>query len=276
MYRSIKIILFATLAQLTASTALAEDAPAWEFSIAMGSGVLENPLADHEDGETFFLPSFSYYGDRFFVSNLTAGYALLENERFYVDLVVRPNEDGLYYKLGEDAVTTGSLTSYLTHFGAPEVGDIERDVSIVAGPSATFVTDYVDASFAYFHDVSNVHNGTETHLSLDKQYPLLGGAIGWSLGAIKKDADLVDYYYQFTDAEAGIFAARYARLHPLDDVTDQYARLHFAYPLGKGVELRLAARYNRFDLDGRNSRFIEKPETLSWFAGIQYSFGSGR
>ena len=276
MYRSIKIILLAILAQLTASTALAEDAPVWEFSIAMGAGVLENPLTDHADGETFFLPAFSYYGDRFFVSNLTAGYTLFENQDFYVDLVARPNEDGLYYKLDRNPATSGSLNSYLTLFDAPGVGDIDRDVSVVAGPSATWVTDYADMSFAWFHDISGVHDGVETHLSLDKQYPFLGGAIGWSLGAINKDADLVDYYYQFTEAEAGIFAARYARTHPVDDVTDQYARLHFSYPLTKRIELRLAARYNRFDLDGRNPRFIEKPETLSWFAGIQYTIGSAR
>ncbi|WP_346838088.1 MipA/OmpV family protein [Microbulbifer sp. SAOS-129_SWC] len=276
MYTRIRAVLLALLAQLNSVTATAaptEDAPTWEFGIALGAGVLENPLADHESGETFFLPSFSYYGDRFFVSNLTVGYALVENENFYVDLVARPNEDGLYYKLDKDAVTTGSLTSYLTHLSAPEVGDIDRDVSVMGGPSFTWVNDYVDVSFAWFHDISNVHQGTETHLSLDKRYPLLDGAIGLSLGATQKDADLVRYYYHFTDSEAGVFAPRYARLFPAGDVTDLYARVHFSYPLSKRFELRLAARYNHLDLSGRNPRFIDKPETLSWFAGIQYTFG---
>ena len=235
---------------------------------------MENPLADHDDGETNFLPSFSYYGERFFVSNLTAGVILLEEKNFYLDLVARPNEDGLYYKIADSGVTSGSLTSYLTHISAPEVGDADRDVSVVAGPSATLVTDFVDISFAWFHDISGVHDGSETHLSLDKQYPLWGGAIGVSVGAVNKDADLVNYYYHFTAEEAGVFANRYASLYPTDDVTDQFARLHFSYPLGKRLELRLAARYNRFDIDGRDARFIGKAETLNWFAGLQYSFGS--
>lgn len=272
-----KKILITLLATTLCAPLSAEEirAPEWKMSLAFGQGVLENPLADHSDGETNVLPSFSYYGERFFVSNLTAGYSLLEQSNFYLDLVARPNEDGLYYKLDDNGVTTGSLSSYLTHFYAPTVSDIDRNVSVVAGPSATLVTDFVDISFAWFHDISGVHDGSETHLSLDKQYPLLGGAIGVSLGAVNKDADLVNYYYHFTDGEAGIFASRYARQFPAGDVTDQYARLHFSYPLGKRLELRLAARYNRFDLDGRNPRFIDKPETLNWFAGLQYSFGSG-
>lgn len=278
-----KKILTALLTTLASTVACADNtgAPVWNLTFALGRGVLENPLTDHEDGETSFLPSFSYYGDRFFISNLTAGYALLEEKRFYLDLVARPNEDGLYYKVGNSDVPSGAFVSILTHAGAPgltapDVGDIDRDVSIVAGPSATLVTDYVDVSFSWFHDVTHVHDGSETHLSLDKQYPLLGGAVGVSLGAINKDADLVNYYYHFTETEAGAFAGRYKARYPVDDVTDQYARLHFSYPLGKGLEFRLAARYDKFDLEGRNERFIDKPETLNWFVGLQYTIGGGQ
>ncbi|WP_295802414.1 MipA/OmpV family protein [uncultured Microbulbifer sp.] len=282
MCKKILTTLF-TLALSVSAVAEQISAPQWKLSLAAGRGVLENPLADHPDAEVSVLPSFSYYGDRFFISNLTAGYTLLEQRHFYIDLVARPNEDGLYYKLGDDAIASGSLSSFMFQSAplfpraAPEVSEVERDVSVVAGPSATLVTDYVDLSFSWLHDVTGVHNGSETHLSLDKQFPLFGGVIGGSIGAINKDADLVNYYYQFSLEEAGpLYARRYANLYPVDDVTDQYARLHFAYPLGKQLEVRLAARYNYFDLDGRNARFIEDDETLHWFVGLQYTIGSGQ
>lgn len=111
-------------------------------------------------------------------------------------------------------------------------------------------------------------------MSFDKQYPLFGGAWGFGVGAIKKDVDLVSYYYQFTEEEADIFYNRYLQRYPLADATDTYARLHFSYPLGERFELRLAARYSDYDEAGRNLNILENPHTLSWFAGLQYSFGS--
>ncbi|WP_237067794.1 MipA/OmpV family protein [Microbulbifer guangxiensis] len=271
-------ILITSLLLLAHGTALGAEirTPQWELSLASGRGVIENPLEGRADGETFLLPSLSYYGKRFFFSNLTAGYSLVENKRFYIDLIAQPNEDGLFFQLDKPAVAAGSVSIFMPLAQAPEVSEIDRRVSLMAGASSTLVSGMADLSFSWLHDVTGVHHGSEVHLSIDKQYGFLGGALGWGIGAVHKDTDLVDYYYHFREEEAGAFAERYALAHPPGDVTDQYARLHFSYPLGKGFALRLAGRYNHFDLDGRLPRFIRKSETLSWFAGIQYSIGSGR
>lgn len=258
--------------------ALAQDedtrAPEWKVGLAVGQGVLENPLAGRSDGETSFLPAFSYYGERFFVSNMAAGFTLKEDRDFYLDLVVRPNEDGLYYHLNDDSVTMGSLTSFLGSFGGFDLEEIDRDISVMGGASGTLLTRFADISLGYFHDISEVHYGNEIQLSFAKRHNLLGGALYWEFGAVKKDADLVNYYYSLTELEAGMFARSFHSQFPADDVTDQYAKLHYAYPLGKGWALQFAARYNKFDLDGRNPLMIDKAETLSWFTGLQYSFGS--
>ncbi|QKX16844.1 MipA/OmpV family protein [Microbulbifer sp. YPW1] len=277
-FTPIALLMYLAPLFATGATPAEVQAPEWEISLATGYGVVENPIEGKRDGETYFLPNFSYYGERFFFSNLTAGYTLLENENIYLDLVARPNEDGLYYQLDKNTTASdGLLSNFMTHFrAAADPADVERNVSIVAGPSFTLVSDWVDVSFSWFHDVSDVHHGSETHLSFDKQYPLFGGAIGFGIGATQKDADLVSYYYQFTEQEAGIYYNRYALAFPAADATDTYARLHFSYPLSKNLELRLAARYNRYDEAGRNPRFIEHPQTLNWFAGVQYTIGSGQ
>ncbi|WP_460804273.1 MipA/OmpV family protein [Microbulbifer agarilyticus] len=250
--------------------------PEWKLSLAIGEGVIENPLKGRENGATNVLPSFSYYGERFFISNLTVGYTLLEEKNLYIDLVVRPNEDGIFFLLDDEQYTMASLSNFLGSVGMGEPGEnIARRVSAVAGPSTTIVTAPVDISFSYFHDISRVHYGSETHLRFDKQYPVVGGAFAWGIGAVKKDVDLVNYYYHLRPEEAGRFAFSYARQAPPDDVTDHYARVQFTYPLGNDFELKLAAKYNQFDLDGRNPLMIGKPKTLSWFAGFQYSIGSG-
>ncbi|WP_323846310.1 MipA/OmpV family protein [Microbulbifer magnicolonia] len=276
MCRILKIIT-TLLALLAHAGAMADEisVPAWKLAVASGRGVLENPLAGRGKQETFLLPAFSYYGERFFISNLTAGYNLVEEDSFYIDLVARPNEDGLYYLAGDVRVV--SLTSLLgldPYGGDNEPIKVERNVSIVAGPNATLVTDPVDISFSYFHDITGVHNGSETHLSFNKRYRLFGGAISWGLGVVNKDADLVDYYYRLRDTEMGFNSSLWFNQPEQDDVTDHYTRLSYAYPLTKNVELRLAAKYNRFDMDGRHAQLMEKSETLSWFVGIQYSIGS--
>ena len=264
-------------AQAEAATPSEVSASEWEVSLATGYGFLENPLAGKQDAETYLLPSFSYYGKRFFVSNLTVGYSLLENEHVYLDLVARPNDDGLFFQLDKNnAATNGLVTNWWTHVQATDPADVERKISIVGGPSVTLVSKWVDVSFSWFHDLSNVHHGSETHLSFDKQYPLFGGAVGFGVGAIQKDVDLVGYYYQLTEEEANIFYSRNLLRYPAADATDTYARLQFSYPLGKRFELRVAARYNDYDEAGRNINFLENPHTLSWFAGLQYSFSSGR
>ncbi|WOX04154.1 MipA/OmpV family protein [Microbulbifer pacificus] len=250
-------------------------APEWKLSFAAGRGVIENPIAGKSDGETLFLPSYSYYGDRFFISNLTVGYTLLEERNFYVDLVAQPNEDGLFYHLDSSTMTMGSLNAFLTHIGGAGEA-IERDISVVAGPSVTLVGKYADLSLASFHDITAVHYGSETHLSLDKQFPLFGGTFGYSLGAVQKDEDLVRYYYHVTEEEAGLMARAYARYYPPGDVVDRYARLHFSYPLSANLDVRFGAKYTQFDMEGRLPLLMDTSETLSWFAGIQYSIGSGQ
>ena len=277
MARIILIVLTAPLLLLFHAGVHSAEIPAhqWKLSLAAGQGLIENPLDGHPDGEIHFLPSFQYYGKRFFISNLTAGYSLIENEHFYLDLVARPNEDGLYFQMDKaSALENAAGAALFNRFPAPTADEVERKISLMSGPSATLVTAPVDVSLSWFHDISDVHHGSEVHLSLDKQYPLFGGAIGLSLGAVHKDADLVSYYHHFTEEEAGNFIRLYERRFPPKEVTDHYARLHFSYPLTQRFELRLAARYNFFDIEGRNPRFIADPETLSWFAGIQYTIGS--
>ncbi|WOX04162.1 MipA/OmpV family protein [Microbulbifer pacificus] len=281
MFRITLIILLGLPVSSWAQTAPATeigkvDVSEWEVSIASGYGFLENPIVGKPDGETYFLPSFSYYGERFFVSNLTLGYSLLEEKNFYLDLIARPNEDGLYYNLDNDTAATAAVSNFAVKLEEPGVAETERKNSVLGGPSFTLVTRFVDVSFSWLEDISDVHHGSETHLSFDKQFSLAGGAFGFGIGAIKKDMELVRYYYQFTPAEAGIYHRRYAVLFPADDAIDQYARIHFSYPLSKYLDLRLTARYNQFDLAGRNPLFIENRETLDWFAGLQYRIGSNR
>ena len=63
----------------------------------MGYGLIETHLAEGKDTELYLMPSFSYYGENFFIENLSMGYSLVENDRFIVDLATRFNLDGLYF-----------------------------------------------------------------------------------------------------------------------------------------------------------------------------------
>ncbi|GMG86234.1 TonB-dependent receptor domain-containing protein [Biformimicrobium ophioploci] len=263
-----------------AGVALA-DAPRseWQLSLAAGTGNIENPLNGWSEQAVSVLPSVRFRRDRFFIENLNLGYTLKEGHDFYVDLLLRPNEDGFYYQFEsahEEVSSFGLLPGRGPGSAVLDATSMERDLSFLFGPSATFITRLADISFGYFQDVSEVHYGSETHLSFSKSHRLFGGAVGWKFGAVQKSTGLVEYYYHPMGEEAAVLHFALSREFPADKVLDQYFNLHLEYPLTKRLSATAVARYDKFDLDGRNPEIMGVGSAFSWFAGLRYAIGSGR
>lgn len=53
----------------------------WEFALGVGVGVRTNPLFDGDNSPLILLPSISYYGERFFLDNLRAGFTVFDNSQ---------------------------------------------------------------------------------------------------------------------------------------------------------------------------------------------------
>ncbi|MCW9015599.1 MAG: MipA/OmpV family protein, partial [Kangiellaceae bacterium] len=65
----------------------------WNFGIALGLGGRSNPVVDGSNIPFVLLPSFSYYGKRFFINNLDIGYTLNEGKNSTINLISTPSYD---------------------------------------------------------------------------------------------------------------------------------------------------------------------------------------
>ncbi len=77
-----------------------ETVPVNEFrlALALGYGRLDNPRVHAKPIETFLLPSWSYYSERFYLENFTLGYSLYESDNWLFDLQTKLNEDGFFFE----------------------------------------------------------------------------------------------------------------------------------------------------------------------------------
>ncbi|AOE50428.1 MipA/OmpV family protein [Kangiella sediminilitoris] len=83
----------------------------WNISLSLGYGQVESIISNVDDFDLYLLPNISYYGESFFLENTTMGYSLYEDEDFYLDIVGKLNEDGIYFNLDDFGVFSALGTS---------------------------------------------------------------------------------------------------------------------------------------------------------------------
>jgi outer membrane protein len=77
----------------------------------LGYGQRSNPITDGDDIPVVILPKISYYGERFFLENLSAGWTLVENERHQLNLLSTLSFDQMYFRkwsVGNISIDGGS------------------------------------------------------------------------------------------------------------------------------------------------------------------------
>ncbi|MCL2917965.1 MipA/OmpV family protein [Shewanella litorisediminis] len=249
----------------------------WQVSLALGYGILENPRKKTEDITTYVLPSWYYYGEDFYVENFTLGYSLYETDWLSVDVQGQLNDDGIYFEYdGFGKLLLSDILGYKPNNGPivrpgvepPKLEPVERKLSYLGGLSATWYTPVFDLTTGVFYDVTGVHNGYEWQLSARKSFAWSWGAAGIEIGGVYKNADLVDYYYNVTQAESG---ARRPPA-PLEAATNWHVKGVLNIPLSDSLNFVLTVNHTRLGKAIRESALIERDDLFSGFAGVSYSF----
>ncbi|MDX1279692.1 MipA/OmpV family protein [Shewanella colwelliana] len=245
-----------------------------QFTLALGYGGIENPRAKSDNITTYVLPSWSYYGERFYAENFTLGYSLYESDRFIVDLQTRLNEDGIFFELdGWSNVFLSDILGYKPNkqplFGPkiPEV-PIERHISYLGGVNTSWLTPHLDINLGYYHDISGVHQGNEIHLKLKTIQPLSWGALAFEVGAIRKSSQLIKYYYHFTEAELG----RPIRESAQSASINYHASGVINIPLWQDINFVGIVTYTWLGDEISDNLMVEKDDYLSGFVGVSYAF----
>lgn len=244
----------------------------WQFAVAVGYGELENPLARQKNPSSVLLPSWHYYGEKFYLDNFNLGYSLLETRDLEIDLQTRLNEDGLLFELnGLSRLFATDLFNRMPFRNdrtPPVYENIQRHVSYLGGVQLNFPTTVATVSVGHFHDISSIHDGAETVLRVNRVFSFDAVRVGVEAGWTRKNQALVDYYYKLTPSELGYLTVRqYTRA-----TQNYHVRLVLNVPLNPDWYWLLTAEHNWLGQGIRRSFLVNKDQYSAGFVGIGYDF----
>lgn len=194
-------------------------------------------------------PLLFYHRGRFFVAGISAGYLLSSGPHHRLSLAVMPEFSRLDAK------------------DSPQLAGIRnRQWSLDGGASMEVFGRWGRYDVSVFHDVLNRSNGTE--VSTGYQYPVQLGR--WRLtpgaGLRWQNANLVDYYYGVSPAEAIPGRAAYSPSSALSP----YADVSLSTPITRHWRFRASAQYLRFADSIRDSPIVDRAGSASLILGFTY------
>lgn len=278
-YRVLKLILavvWGTLFML-ARPVLANDLQAietdrWHVEIAVGYGQLDNPRFKSEPIRSVVLPSVSYYGDRFYLDNLTLGYSLFETDNVLVDVQTHVNEDGLLFELkGLGNVLLSDLLGYAPindPYEQPQYADVERNISVLGGVYTEVPTPWFTASMGAYQDLTDVHNGHEILLKFNRRFAFEHFTTAIEFGWTYKSAELTRYYYEVgpDDIAMDVYGNR------LSGGVNSHVRGVVNIPLNASWRVVAILEYNTIDADIAHSPLLDAQHYWGGFFGFSYAF----
>lgn len=194
----------------------------WQFSVAIGAGVLTNPLAGGDNIPLLVIPYVSYYRDHFFIENTTVGYTFIDQPLFDVSVIVEPNVEQAFFERFHlrNIIAPGASLSASDKIVDSSEGNIEapgdeltsgitvpvsiddiskRDWAIDSGLLGHwYVGQHNKVSFQWLSDISGTYKGQHAKIAYHHNISLFAhnaaklqliGGLQW------KDKSLVDYYY---------------------------------------------------------------------------------
>ena len=252
----------------------------WEFALSLGYGKVTTPLTNRDDLQGSVLPVISYYGERFFIENSFVGYSLIESDSWYLDFVGGLNDDGFFFKLdgvnqfgwwdalgierGYNTIIEGEGPAY----PPDSYQDIERHLSYMAGASVSWLTEIAELRLTLLTDISGVHHGQEQHLSLRKSYDYRQWQFRWQVGALHKDQQINNYYYNLRPKELDQTESWFR----LADSWQYFYAFTLQYQFDSNWAIQAFWQKNQLDEDLLISPLLAKDHYYSRFIGVRYSF----
>lgn len=253
---------------------------AWQFALGVGVGVRSNPLNDGDAIPLVLLPQVRYYGERFFLENLEAGWTISEGRNLMVNALVTPSYDGVFFNRwdpGNVFVDVFANTdSVASEGGQAPTDDVDAQTEVRASELSKRRFSYLGGlEFSYdlqhgmiqalfLSEITGRHSGKEIRFAY--QHPLTP-RVSATLGFTWKDKKLTDYYYGIDRDEVGDDRAEYrpsASFNP-------FIRLSARSP-GAGKGWRLGLEWQRLDTEITRSPIVDDDDVITVFLGRQIVF----
>lgn len=257
----------------------------WSFGLSVGLGGRTNPVREGKDIPLILLPQVSYYGERFFLENLDAGFTLLETPTTLLNILITPSYDGVFFNRWDPGnvffdfntgVGVGASNSPPVSTEEPgqsvEGEDLEVEVarvksrrfSYMGGVEVSHDVPLGTLQFSYTREFTGRHSGSEARFAFQhKLSPVVSSTIGFTW----KDKALTDYYYGVHQDEV------------VDDL-DQYKPsasfnpfIRMSATIGERKKRwRMSLEYQKLDKEISRSPLVDQNHVLSAFIGKEIRF----
>ena len=175
----------------------------WRLGAAIGYGVRTNPLVQSDDIPIVVDVDIAWFGDYWFFDNGDLGLTFADNDTLTASVVARFNSDRVFFGHTDMRFVTVDANGLELADGVNfEVPD--RDYAIELGLEMLTDGNWGQLQLTAFHDVSNTHEGYELYADYSYGWRRQRLYIEPSFGASYKSADLNNYYWGVTEAEAGV------------------------------------------------------------------------
>jgi outer membrane protein len=271
----------------------------WQVSLAVGGGVLTNPLQGGENIPLVLVPYISYYNERFFLENTTLGYTFQEAETFDVSAILELNAEQKYFNrlhagnlIGVDGAlseggnsevptspeTDGPLDLFpdtdkpVEPKRLPTIDDIaKREWAIDAGVLAHwYIGEQHKITAQWSHDVSGVYKGQHVKASYKYQLPVLDlpAKLQLSVGFDWQSAELIDYYYGLNSKDKVDKAYYYQGTHGVSP----FLGAAFNYRINKQWQFKFSAKRTYLSNAITDSPLVNDKHQDYLFIGGLYEF----
>lgn len=247
----------------------------WQFSVAMGAGVLTNPLRGGDNYPLLVIPYVSYYGDHIFLENNVLGYTLEESKALSVSLITQLNREAAFFSQWHPSQFL--LPNYTGGFNdsAQEVEITQvatRRWAIDAGLQLNwFPNQNTHIEMQLLHDINNVYNGTNAHwafhyslstTTFSKSRFVLTLGINWQSKA------LVNYYYNDEVIQNLANDSDFR----LKAIINPYLKMNVNIPINENWQAKIGVKREFIGNNLAKSPLVEDKYIDVAFIGLVYAF----
>ena len=239
----------------------ADAPPAARRALGVGVAVSDSPYAGEGNRVTPF-PLLVYEGERFFFRGITAGWRLVEGERFGLAAIAQLRLDGFEVAdLGRVELARNGLDPLLLE---------DRDDGLDAGLSARWSGNAGELELELLADASGASGGQEASLRYGHPWQLGSTQVTPHAGVRWMSAGMADYYYGTLDEEVARGAPRYRP----GAVVIPHAGVTVARGLGRQWSAFATLDYQRLPGAIQDSPWLEPDRTgsVSLLLGLSRGF----
>lgn len=187
----------------------------WQFSIALGAGMISNPLHEGKNIPLVIIPSVSFYGEHWFFDKNTLGYSFYPSDNFIVSAISQPNRENAFFSRWHPSnIFVDSFIQGISDFvpeqpnEADKVSPVEKVAINISEVKKRrwaldggiqinwFINNSTQVEAKLLHDLNNVYQGFNGQLWLSRNFVYQEQwQVNATIGINWLSAAQVDYYY---------------------------------------------------------------------------------